>query len=37
MLLRSGSVVFDGDPAECLASSEMQDVYFGTGGENLVP
>lgn len=36
MLLRSGAVVFDGDPAECLASPEMQDVYFGTGGENVV-
>ncbi|GAA3940520.1 ABC transporter ATP-binding protein [Actinomadura viridis] len=36
MLLRSGTVVFDGDPAECLASPEMQDVYFGTGGENVV-
>lgn len=36
MLLRSGAVVFDGDPDECLASPEMQDVYFGTGGENVV-
>lgn len=35
MLLRTGEVVFDGDPQECLASPEMQDVYFGTGGENL--
>ncbi|MFG2019438.1 ABC transporter ATP-binding protein [Actinomadura geliboluensis] len=35
MLLRSGTVVFDGDPAECLASPEMQDVYFGTGGETV--
>jgi branched-chain amino acid transport system ATP-binding protein len=35
MLLRFGSVVFDGDPAECMASPEMQDVYFGTGGESV--
>lgn len=31
MLLDRGRVVFDGDPAECLASSEMQLVYFGVG------
>ncbi|MBO2456896.1 ABC transporter ATP-binding protein [Actinomadura violacea] len=36
LLLRTGTVVFDGDPAECMASAEMQDVYFGTGGENVV-
>ncbi len=29
VLLNFGAVVFDGDPAECLASAEMQDVYFG--------
>ena len=32
MLLDRGRVVFDGDPTECLASSEMQQVYFGSGG-----
>jgi branched-chain amino acid transport system ATP-binding protein len=32
MLLDQGRVVFDGDPQECLASREMQQVYFGTGG-----
>ncbi len=32
MLLDRGRVVFDGDPAACLASSEMQAVYFGSGG-----
>ncbi len=32
MLLAEGKVVFDGDPAECLSSSEMQRVYFGLAG-----
>jgi branched-chain amino acid transport system ATP-binding protein len=31
MLLDQGRVVFDGDPAACLRSEEMQQVYFGTG------
>jgi branched-chain amino acid transport system ATP-binding protein len=30
MLLDRGRVVFDGDPASCLRSEEMQQVYFGT-------
>ena len=29
MLLDRGRVVFDGDPRACLASREMQEVYFG--------
>jgi branched-chain amino acid transport system ATP-binding protein len=29
MLLDQGHVVFDGDPAQCIASPEMQRVYFG--------
>jgi branched-chain amino acid transport system ATP-binding protein len=29
MLLDRGQVAFDGDPAQCLASREMQEVYFG--------
>jgi branched-chain amino acid transport system ATP-binding protein len=29
MLLDSGQVAFDGEPAECLRSHEMQRVYFG--------
>jgi branched-chain amino acid transport system ATP-binding protein len=29
MLLDRGHVVFDGDPAQCIASPEMQRVYFG--------
>lgn len=29
MLLDQGRVVFDGDPRACLASPEMQEVYFG--------
>ena len=29
MLLDQGRVRFDGDPADCLASPEMQTVYFG--------
>jgi len=31
MLLDRGRVAFDGEPAECLASPEMQQVYFGLG------
>ena len=30
MLLDRGRVVFDGDPRECLASPQMQIVYFGS-------
>jgi branched-chain amino acid transport system ATP-binding protein len=30
MLLDRGRVAFDGDPAKCLASPEMQQVYFGS-------
>lgn len=33
MLLAQGRRVFEGRPAECLASPEMQRVYFGTSGE----
>ncbi|MGX1934109.1 ABC transporter ATP-binding protein [Microbacterium resistens] len=33
MLLAQGRRVFSGTPAECLASAEMQRVYFGTSGE----
>jgi branched-chain amino acid transport system ATP-binding protein len=36
MLLDRGNVVFDGDPRQCIASPEMQRVYFGattTGAE----
>lgn len=29
LLLSEGQVVFDGSPAECLASAEMKRVYFG--------
>ena len=32
MLLDRGRVAFDGDPAACLRSEEMQQVYFGTRG-----
>jgi branched-chain amino acid transport system ATP-binding protein len=28
-LLDRGRAVFDGDPRECLASPQMQQVYFG--------
>ena len=31
VLLEQGAVAFDGEPAACLASEEMQRVYFGTG------
>jgi branched-chain amino acid transport system ATP-binding protein len=31
MLLDGGQVAFDGDPRACLASPEMQQVYFGGG------
>lgn len=30
VLMSWGEIVFDGDPAECLASDEMRRVYFGT-------
>jgi branched-chain amino acid transport system ATP-binding protein len=30
ILLDRGRAVFDGDPARCLASRQMQEVYFGT-------
>jgi len=33
MLLAQGRRVFEGDPKECLASPEMQRVYFGTSEE----
>lgn len=33
MLLARGRLVFEGGPKECLASSEMQEVYFGTSVE----
>lgn len=33
VLLAQGKVAFEGTPAECLASEEMQRVYFGVGGE----
>ncbi|GAB3119586.1 ABC transporter ATP-binding protein [Glaciibacter psychrotolerans] len=33
VLLAQGKVVFEGTPAQCLASEEMQQVYFGVGGE----
>jgi branched-chain amino acid transport system ATP-binding protein len=32
VLMNLGAVVFDGDPAVCLASPEMQSVYFGSAG-----
>lgn len=31
VLMDGGRIVFDGDPKECLASPEMQRVYFGSG------
>ena len=34
MLLDGGRVVFDGDPAECTASPEMQRVYFGVAADD---
>ena len=34
MLLAQGKRVFEGLPQECLASPEMQRVYFGTGEED---
>lgn len=34
MLLDRGQVVFDGDPRECLASPQMQNVYFGTDADD---
>lgn len=33
MLLDRGRVVFDGDPAQCLASPQMQSVYFGVAAD----
>lgn len=36
MLLDQGRVRFDGEPSECLASVEMQTVYFGTQGASDV-
>jgi branched-chain amino acid transport system ATP-binding protein len=36
MLLNEGRVIFDGDPQACLASPEMQQVYFG-GGTSIAP
>jgi branched-chain amino acid transport system ATP-binding protein len=30
MLLDRGRVAFDGEPRECLASPQMQQVYFGS-------
>lgn len=30
VLMHQGRIVFDGDPEECLASPEMQRVYFGS-------
>jgi branched-chain amino acid transport system ATP-binding protein len=33
MLLDRGRAVFDGDPAQCLASPQMQEVYFGTSAQ----
>lgn len=32
VLMDMGQIVFDGDPAEAMASKEMRDVYFGTTG-----
>jgi branched-chain amino acid transport system ATP-binding protein len=34
MLLDRGKAVFDGDPRECLASPQMQQVYFGVASED---
>lgn len=34
MLLNLGRVAFDGPPAECLASPEMQTVYFGSSDDH---
>ncbi len=36
MLLDRGRAVFDGDPRECLASPQMQQVYFGVADEEEV-
>jgi branched-chain amino acid transport system ATP-binding protein len=33
MLLDRGHAVFDGDPRECLASPQMQEVYFGVASD----
>jgi len=32
VLMDMGKIVFDGDPAEAMASQEMRDVYFGSTG-----
>ena len=37
MLLDRGKAVFDGDPRECLASPQMQQVYFGVADEDDSP
>jgi branched-chain amino acid transport system ATP-binding protein len=34
LLLDRGRAVFDGDPRECLASPQMQQVYFGVADED---
>lgn len=34
MLLSQGTVVFDGEPAACVASKEMKQVYFGGEGSD---
>ena len=34
MLLDRGRAAFDGDPRECLASPQMQEVYFGVTAED---
>ncbi|MCW3845096.1 ATP-binding cassette domain-containing protein [Micromonospora yasonensis] len=34
MLLDRGRVVFDGDPRDCLASPQMQSVYFGSDADD---
>lgn len=33
VLMDRGRVLFDGDPAECMASPQMREVYFGAGEE----
>jgi branched-chain amino acid transport system ATP-binding protein len=35
MLLDRGRAVFDGDPRECLASPQMQQVYFGVAADGV--
>jgi branched-chain amino acid transport system ATP-binding protein len=36
VLLDAGGVAFDGDPADCLRSPQMQQVYFGTEEADVV-